>query len=214
MLESAIVNLRRRKQIKEFFDSNSDARSKYYSLLDENLSSKKLKESMTKLIEQDPDFYDSYEVVADILIDEGEVQEALKILYQGFQRAMKRIVDREGNFPEKIEWGWLENRHVVRIINRWALELWDQGKPQEALEILRKILKSNPNDNIGVRYSILAINLGLKSDFEEKFEHKENPDYLNAADLIDWFYKHFRKFPDEFAWWYKIVDGEDITKTK
>jgi len=160
---------------------------------------------MSKLIAKNPDFYDSYLFLADILKSEDKEQQARELLFIAYQRAVKRVVDKEGNFPKRIEWGWLENRHLVRAIESWALELWEQNKNEEALELFRRLLQSHPNDNIGARYSILALRMGLDSDYEQRFVLKDNPDYLDAMKEIDWFYDNYKKFPEEFSWWEKAV---------
>ena len=204
--QTKIVNPKRKKQIKEFFDEDRPVMSKYYDLLDGDLSTMKMRKEMEKLIQKDPDFYDPYLIVADILKRQRKTKEARKLLYTTYERALKRIVDKEGNFPEKIEWGWLENRHLVRAIEKWGWELWEQKKTDEALEIFRKLLKSNPNDNIGARQNILAIRLGLKSDYEKMFTLEDNPGYLDGSKSNEWFAKHSEKFPDEFGWWFKAVE--------
>ncbi len=202
-MQNIITNPKRKKQIKEFFDKNHKVMSKYYDLSEKELTYKQMK----KLIKQDPDFYDSYLIASDILKHEGKSKQAKELLYTGYTRALKRIVDNKGNFPKIIEWGWLENRHVVRIIERWGFEVWESGEEKQALEIFRKLLKTNLNDNIGARYNILAIRLGLGSDYEEKFACKDDPDYIDANKIWNWFEKHRKRFPDEFDWWFKAVKG-------
>ena len=88
----------------------------------------------------------------------------------------------------------------------WAFEVWESGDKKQALEIFRKLLKPNPNDNIGARYNILAIRLGLGPDYEEKFACKDAPGYMDGSKIWNWFEKHRKKFPDEFGWWFKAVN--------
>lgn len=201
-----ITNPKRRKQIKEFLDNGSPEMSRYYDLIDNSkISDSKVKSEMRKLIQSNPDFYEPYLFLADTIKSEGKEKEAREIIFIAYQRAVRRIVDKEGNFPKKIEWSWVENRHLVRAIESWAFEQWEQNKNEEALEIFRKLLKSNPNDNIGARYDILALRLGLSSDFEQMFVLKDNPNYLDTNKEIDWFYDNWEKFPEEFEWWKKAV---------
>ena len=137
------------------------------------------------------------------------IKKANKILKTACQNAIVRISDKHGNFPKSLPWLWLENRHIIRAINAWATELWELERIQEALEIFRKLLKSNPNDNIGARYSILAIRLDLEPDYEIKFEIKDMPGYMDASKVIKWFEKESKKFTDEFDWWYKEMKKRD-----
>lgn len=201
-----ITNPKRRKQIEEFLDKGCSEMDTYYDLMDNpKIKVTTIKMEMGKLITKNPDFYDSYLLLANILRSERKEQQARELLFTAYQRAVQRIVDKEGNFPKRIEWGWLENRHLIRAIESGAFELWEQNKNEEALEIFRKLLKSNPNDNIGARYDILALRLGLDSDFEQTFIVKDNPDYLDAMKEINWFYANCKKFPEEFDWWEKAV---------
>ena len=153
----------------------------YYGLLDRKLSPRRLKSEMKKLIEIDPLFLDPYLVVADILMAEGKEKEAKALLKNAYEKAMRRIVDKDGNWPKVMGWGWLDNRHLIRAIERWARELWFDGKTTEALEIFRNLLKTNPNDNIGARHCILAIRMGLGPDFEDRF--LVGPGFIDADNV-------------------------------
>ena len=207
-MSQTITNPRRRKRMEEFWDNDHEAMEEYYDLLEKKLSTGKMKKEMQKLIQKDPDFYDPYLIVADILESEGRSGEARELRCTAYERALRRVVDKEGNFPKRLEWGWLENRHLLRAIGAWAEELWEQGKREEALEILRELLRSNPHDNIGARHDILAIRLGLGTDYEKKFAVKDTPGYLDAFKLSEWFKKHSKKFHDEFGWWFKAVKDD------
>ncbi|HLC70881.1 MAG TPA: hypothetical protein VJI32_02680 [Candidatus Nanoarchaeia archaeon] len=200
-----ITNPRRKKQMDEFWDKEHSVMHQYYEVLEKKISQSKLLEKMQELIKKDPDFYDSYVVAADILESMNKKEMAAALRSTAFERAMHRIVDKEGNFPKRIEWGWLDNRHLVRSIECWAQELWGQGKNEEALDLFRKLLKANPHDNIGARHNILAIRLGLGPDYESKFETKDMPGYLDAIKVMEWFDKNVKKFPEEFEWWLKSV---------
>src|SRR3989338_10319595 len=200
-----ITNPRRKKQMDEFWDKEHSVMHQYYEVLEKKISQSKLLEKMQELIKKYPDFYDSYVVAADILESMDKKEMAAALRSTAFERAMNRIVDKEGNFPKRIEWGWLDNRHLVRSIECWAQELWGQGKNEEALDLFRKLLKANPHDNIGARHNILAIRLGLGPDYESKFETKDMPGYLDAIKVMEWFDKNVKKFPEEFEWWLKSV---------
>ena len=97
-----------------------------------------------------------------------------------------------------MEWIYLENRHIIRTILNKAISLWDKGENEEALDLLRKLLKTNPDDNIGARNYILAIRTGMThAGFENKFDKGGCYD----STLYDWFDKNHKKYPDEFGWW-------------
>lgn len=199
----------RPKRSDEFLDADHDAMDTYYMLMESNVSSKKRKKTLEQLIVLDPDFYDPYIQLAYTLQENEEYEKASKILYQGYQRALARVADKDGNLPKSLSWLWIENRHIIRIIDAWAHNLWEEGKTSEALEIFRKLLGSNPNDNIGARHSILAIKLGLEADYEMMFEMKDMPGYMDASKVITWFEKNSKKFPEEFDWWWKAMEERE-----
>ncbi len=198
-----ITNPRRKTRIKEFMDKNRKAALKYYDLLEQEPNQKKLLSEMKKLIVIDPDFYDPYLVASDILEKDGCDKEAKALMKLGYEKAMKRIVDCEGNFPETLFWGYLENRHIIRIIDAWAYWLWDDGKKEEALDLFRRLFRSNPNDNIGARHSILSLRLGKKSYYLGlKFPLMGG---LDAIKVDNWFKENYSKFPEDFNWWVKLM---------
>ncbi len=155
---------------------------------------------MEKLIEKDPDFLDSYSMLAQVASEEGHLDEAVKLINTAYDRALALITDAEGNWPDILKWGWLENRHIIRAILSKAIVLWNVGFPSEALVLFRKLLRSNPGDNIGARELILGIRMNMTyEDFETRF----NKGGFYDDELIDWFEENHKKFPDEFEWWDK-----------
>ncbi len=189
-----IINPRRIKQIEEFIDKDHKVSLKYYELLERNLSPLSLKRGLRKLIDEDPQFLDPYLDLADIFYEEEKFNQAKDLFKKAFQIAMKKIVNKEGKWPKLMEWGWLENRHIIRAIDKWAMELWWEERTDEALMLFRNLLKTNPNDNIGARYSLLAIRMNLSPLYECEF-YAEIPGFLDAHKISQWFEKNSKKFP-------------------
>ena len=207
--EVKIVNKRRKKQLDTFIDKNHPGMIPYYDLLEEDMSDSKRIIKLQKLILDDADFFDPYITLADIYEAQGKQEEARKLITTGFKKAMKKIVDHQGSFPKELPWGYLENRHLIRIIYQQALDCWTLGDTQAALYLLRRLLRSNPNDNIGARNDILAIRMELGLDYLDQFITPETlPGYIDAHLSLKWFDKHSKKFPDEFEWWRKEVEEE------
>lgn len=134
------------------------------------------------------------------------MQEAETILNRAYKRAIKLITDSEGNWPDIIEWGYLENRHIIRTLLNKALLLWQMGKNEEGLVILRKLLRTNPTDNIGARDFILAIRMGMTY---KEFENRFNKGGYYDIEIDEWFNDNYIKYPDEFSWWEKAVSFEE-----
>lgn len=180
----------------------------YYKLSENyNSGSAKLtniKRQLKQLIKKDPDFLNSYLFLYEILQDEGKFQQAEKVLNDAFDRALKLITDEEGNWPDVLEWGWIENRHIIITIESKAVSLWKEKEVDAALELLRRLLKMNPGDNVGVRYYILAIRMNISfEEFEEYFEIGGG--YYDSG-IEEWFKKYYKKFPDEFDCWEKAIE--------
>ncbi len=110
------------------------------------------------------------------------------------------VANTDGDYPKSLPWGWLENRHIIRALCNFALLQWEQDHIRLFLEIYRKLLASNMNDNIGARYSILAIRLGYGSEYEELFLPDSEPIFgLDAKKMDTWFITNAPKFSNEFV---------------
>jgi tetratricopeptide (TPR) repeat protein len=193
------------KRQREYVDKDHEVMSDYYDLCESynGRNAKTIKKQLRVLIEQDPDFFDSYLLLYEILQDEGKFTGAERILDEAFYRAKKLITDKNGQWPDRLEWGWLENRHIIRTIVNKALLLWDQGDTEIALDLLRKLLLTNPGDNAGARNYILAIRMNMS--FEE-FENRFNKGGFYDNEMVEWFDENYSKFPDEFDWWKKAIE--------
>lgn len=197
----------RKKSQKEFVDKNHPVISEYYGYLEKmergEETYEEISKRMKRLIKKDPDFLDSYLTLYEIYMEIESYSQAHEVLDKAFKRAVDMITDKEGNWPEKLEWGWLENRHIIRTILNKALFYWNRDDTNNALYLLRKLLRSNPGDNIGARDFILAIRMGMGyREFEKRFNRGGYYD----SELTDWFEKNYKKFSDEFGWWEKGIE--------
>lgn len=193
-----------KKQI-EYLDKDHKVMSDFYDLCEtyngDNTMS--VKRQLENLIKKDPDFLDSYLFLREILQEKSNSGEAKKLLDDAYRRAVELITDKKGNWPDVLEWAYLENRHIIRTILNKALSLWENEETDDALELFRKLLKTNPGDNVGARDYILAIRMDMSfEDFERRFNKGDFYD----NDMINWFEKNYKKFPDEFDWWEKAVE--------
>ena len=69
------------------------------------------------------------------------------------------------------------------------------------------LLHSNPGDDIGARYGIVAILEGYDSqeDFEEEFSDGE---YLDWEKQEKWFFEKSQKHKKELGWWFELEEDE------
>lgn len=198
-----ITNPNCTKQIKSFVDQAHDVMMEYCDLLDKNISEHKLLKEMLKLTKKDNDFYDSHCTASDILFSQGKTAEAATILKDAYERAILRIADSKGRWPKEMSWGWLENRHIMRVIESYGMFCWEEEKIDEALDIFRRLLRCNPGDNQGMRYNILAIKMGLSLEgWHQPFLAKHNGKVigLDGFKVATWFKDNAKNYPDEFQW--------------
>ena len=196
--------------IREYIDKDRDKiRITYYDLMEniKVLERKDLEDKLRELINLDADFLDPYLILYEMYLEEDKKKKADEILDDAYSRAIKLITDKNGRWPDILDWSWLENRHIIRTILNKAMSLWDNGDTEEALNLLRKLLKTNPYDNIGARHYILAIRMGMSlKEFEERFDRGGYYD----SELSDWFDENYNDFPDEFEWWKKEIEYEEL----
>lgn len=183
-----------------FVDKDRPVQTKYYDLLEtpDITTNDEMEQAMKKLIKKDPDFLDSYLILYEIYKNEEQFQKAQDILDKAFKRAINLIIDKKGNWPEELLWGFLGNRHIIRTLFIKAVSLWSNEDTEEALGIFRKLLKTNPNDNVGARNYLLAIRKGMT--FEE-YENRFDKGGYYDMESMKWFNDHAPEFPDEFGWW-------------
>lgn len=196
-------NPRHHKSIREFIDKSRKVSETYYAFLEEiearDLSISEMKNKLKSMIDTDPDFLDPYLYLAELYYDGDEPDLYIKPIYDAYIRALYMVADKNGNYPDQLLWGWIENRHIIRSLNNFALLQWEQGDIRLALEIYRKLLASNLNDNIGARYAILALRIGYGPDYEQLFLPDSEPVYgLDAIKMDNWFTKCSPRFPEEF----------------
>lgn len=178
----------------------------YYEFLESKEASdpKESIKALKKIIKQDPDFFDPYITLYEYYLNAMDFKNAIKIMEQGNERAMK-LIYKDGAFPDKLNWLFLENRHIIRLLFNYACFLWANELKDAAIEQLLLLLKSNTNDNIGARYAIAAIVDGFASlqEYEERFL---NPDgySLDIERLEEWFYGVAKKHKKLLGWWIEL----------
>jgi tetratricopeptide (TPR) repeat protein len=114
-----------------------------------------------KALEISPDCADAHVLLAELA---GTMEEARKHYEQGVaagERALGKqaFAEYAGHF-----WGIMETRPYMRAREGLAQCLWEAGRREEATEHYRELLRLNPNDNQGVRYSLAALLLDMDRD--------------------------------------------------
>jgi tetratricopeptide (TPR) repeat protein len=117
-----------------------------------------------KALSISPNCADAYVLLAEEEAD--TVGRALEYYQQGVDAGRRALG--EAYFSEEVGhfWGLLETRPYMRALHGQANMLWQLRRHEEAAAIYREMLRLNPGDNQGVRYSLLQLLLELDR-FEE-----------------------------------------------
>lgn len=190
---------RRRSSRAEFVDRDRAAMTSFYELMesadtdsDDPKEAARVAVGLQKLIARDPDFLDPYLSLGEMHNNMGRHEKAAQLLDDAYARALRLICDQNGNWPKRLGWDWLENRHILRTLFQRAFSWWQDGQPESALELFRKIFKACPDDNLGARYLILALRQNLTfAAFERKFN--------SHPAMQKWFDRDAPKFPEDFT---------------
>ena len=131
-----------------------------------------------RALERSPDCADAYVLLAE---GAGDPQEAMRLYGQGVragERALGRDVfqDDVGHF-----WGILETRPYMRARQGLAATLWHLGEREAALGHLRDLLRLNPGDNQGLRYTLATWLLAVGDDAALEHLLQEYPDEGSAT---------------------------------
>ncbi|MEA3492729.1 MAG: hypothetical protein U9R27_12635 [Campylobacterota bacterium] len=194
-----------------FYDTDRyEVNQMYWDFLDSKISeeSDKSIKTLKKIIKKDPNFFDPYITLHEYYYANKDFGDAAKILNRGYGKAMDLVLN-NGRFPDELEWGYIENRHVIRMISQFGMFLWEIEDKEEALEVFMQLLKSNINDNIGARYAIVAMLEGFESmaHYEQKFMGSHGFG-LDAMAVEEWFSEASKKHKEVIGWWFEEVEDE------
>jgi len=157
-----------------------------------------IRTKLNKLIKEDPHLIEAYNLRHDILEKEGHLVAQGKEIIRAYKAVLELILDEEGNFPDKLEWGYTENRPILTAIGNYAIEKWSYLKWDEAAFVMEKVLSMNPNDNQGMRFFYLALKERMTfNQFMDRFIPKK------PTEMFAWFnkealkYKCLKDYPEE-----------------
>ena len=139
-----------------------------------------------KALEISPDCADAYVLLAEHATNLDESME----LYQQGVAAGERALGKEA-FKEYAGefWSLLETRPYMRARQGLAQCLWESGRREEAVEQFQEMLHLNPNDNQGVRYSLVTLLLDLDRNDDlrrllEEYENDASAEWAYARALL------------------------------
>lgn len=134
-----------------------------------------------------PDCTDAYVLLAEEEAD--TLSRALEYYQQGVAAAERMLgneyfVENAGDF-----WGLLETRPYMRARQGLANTLWELGRTEEALRHYQEMLRLNPGDNQGIRYSLLQLLLtvnraGDAQALLDQYEEEGTAEWLYTRALL------------------------------
>lgn len=137
-----------------------------------------------------PDFLPPYEYAFRMIGQMEQDKDILDLesdLEKRWFNVCEKIAQKEDVFNKTVEWGFLENRPLIRGLFNKANRFWEAGQFNEAHELFSKIYKTNENDNIGARYSVKATAEGMSlKEFEMRFTTDDGTGY-RASELWEWY---------------------------
>lgn len=107
--------------------------------------------ALKALVDQHPSSLEAHLALADFHFDQGQSKLALAAALAGLAVANRLIPE---SFAGKIEWGHLDNRPYLRLMAVAIFCLDTLRRHREAVALIERALVLNPDDNMGLRYSL------------------------------------------------------------
>jgi tetratricopeptide (TPR) repeat protein len=175
------------------YEQDYDVAREYLELEKEIMDarySKKNAAKIAKFIKSFPSFPEAYWL--DWVHESKQPQylgesSASRSLIRAYDVAIQKVHSLIGGWPDRLEWGWLENRCLLRIFQGMAEYYWECGAKYLAEDLFRRILTMNPNDNQGIRYSLVYL---LKGKKFEQFERDIDSD--PSGQKLERFYQNYK----------------------
>jgi hypothetical protein len=106
-----------------------------------------------KALKIDPGCTDAYNILG---YKEADKDKRFEYFTQAAESFKKRHDQQYFDETAGYFWGELETRPFMRALLGYGQSLWDNSRPKEAVETFSYMLALNPNDNQGVRYTLIS----------------------------------------------------------
>lgn len=184
----------------EYIDKRHLVSDDFYDILERKdfIDKQTIIKDLTRLIEKDPFFFESYTELYKLLKVTENTEQAKNIIENGYSKCKDYLINETGGIERNISYSYVDNRHILRVFFHFGEYLWENLKKSEGLEIFRTIFAMDPEDKMGIRYFILAILMNLSfKDFNRRFIKKG---YFSNK-IETWFKRHYKKFYEDFSYW-------------
>lgn len=156
----------------------------YYDAMDAiNVDEFKIAEKLlNQALSIDPDYVQTYIGFASLYGASGKKSKARANIEIAFEKTLKLFP----KWPKKMEWGDMDNRAYMRAVQYRADLYGDDGEKEKAIELYRLLLKLNPGDNQGVRYTLAGLYAGISGEKINKMfdEGNETQNWSKLEKLV------------------------------
>lgn len=193
---------------KDFVDTDRAIISKFNEIVRsyDGRNGKAVKKQLNQLIARDPNFLECYLFLSKIASDEGDTYEAEMMINYAFDIAINLICDDEGTWPASLKYNVEKNRHIIHTIQKKAISLWQKNEYYSALDLLRHLLRCDPEDGASTRFYMLALLMKINyPNFEEQF----NKQGFHGVNLYQWFDENYKNYIKEFKLWESCVRNRE-----
>lgn len=115
-----------------------------------------------QLIRRFPEFIDARHHLAMLLDAEGRRTEAFRLWQEAVDLGLTCFPLGFRHGRDLLPWGWIDNRPFLRACHGFALAYLARGNVGMALDVFRRILAVNPDDNLGIRALVVQCYFSLK----------------------------------------------------
>ncbi len=122
----------------------------------------KAKDILHSVIDAYPEHIDALHHLAVCLREQGEFKVAFNLWEKAVETGLGCFPKHINLLDMRLEWGWLENRPFLRAYEALGVDLYEQDRVHEALDIFTNLLAWNPNDNQGIRALAAKANFDLQ----------------------------------------------------
>lgn len=174
------------EKLQEFIEMYNNGEIEYkntplddaYEILEEAQNARNKKEAIRlakKAYEKSPDCFDAILFQCDL--EENGIKK-MKLLGDGLENEKNRLTKEKYFDKENIGhfYGIFETRPYIRGLVVKAEYLLEEGKLRQAESICREVLRLNENDNMGVRYLLMAIFATLEEENDMLKLYKKYPE--------------------------------------
>lgn len=155
-------------------ESEPDINDLYYDAMDlidgrksDLLKAEKILKRALAMDEHDVQTHIGFANVYGVLGNKKKAESHIKTAYE-------ETIKKFPKWPKSMPWGFIENRAYMRAVQYRADLYADEGEKEEAIELYRLLLKLNPNDNQGVRYTLSGLYAGISGEETNKMFDQGN----------------------------------------